>query len=105
MNQRMSRRGFMAAPLLPAAFAAASAKAPAPYGPLTAKPASSSTASTSAGTSADTTRSASTSPISPSPAQSNVLLVRVDATQSDGWFYEGAGIYRHVWLVKTTRST
>jgi beta-galactosidase len=30
-----------------------------------------------------------------------VLLVRVDATQSDGWFYEGAGIYRHVWLVKT----
>ena len=33
---------------------------------------------------------------------SNVLLVRVDATQSDGWFYEGAGIYRHVWLVKTS---
>jgi beta-galactosidase len=32
---------------------------------------------------------------------SNVLLVRVDATLSDGWFYEGAGIYRHVWLVKT----
>ncbi len=31
----------------------------------------------------------------------NVLLVRVDATESDGWFYEGAGIYRHVWLVKT----
>jgi len=30
-----------------------------------------------------------------------VLLVRVDATQSDGWFYEGAGIYRHVWLVTT----
>ena len=30
-----------------------------------------------------------------------MLLVRVDATQSDGWFYEGAGIYRHVWLVKT----
>ena len=27
----------------------------------------------------------------------NVLLVRVDATLSDGWFYEGAGIYRHVW--------
>src|ERR1035441_2853287 len=35
MNQRISRRGFMAAvPLLPAAVAAASAKAPAPYGPL-----------------------------------------------------------------------
>ena len=31
----------------------------------------------------------------------NVLLVRVDATESDGWFYEGAGIYRHVWVVKT----
>lgn len=31
----------------------------------------------------------------------NVLLVRVDATSSDGWFYEGSGIYRHVWLVKT----
>ena len=30
------------------------------------------------------------------------LLVRVDATESDGWFYEGAGIYRHVWLVKTS---
>jgi beta-galactosidase len=35
------------------------------------------------------------------PGGKNVLLVRVDATQSDGWFYEGAGIYRHVWLVKT----
>jgi beta-galactosidase len=28
----------------------------------------------------------------------NVLVVRVDATQYEGWFYEGAGIYRHVWL-------
>ena len=35
------------------------------------------------------------------PGGTNILLVRVDATQSDGWFYEGAGIYRHVWLVKT----
>ncbi len=35
------------------------------------------------------------------PGQPNVLLVRVDATGSDGWFYEGAGIYRHDWLVKT----
>lgn len=35
------------------------------------------------------------------PGRPNVLLVRVDATLSDGWFYEGAGIYRHVWLVKT----
>ncbi|MGP1526174.1 MAG: beta-galactosidase GalA [Bacteroidales bacterium] len=28
----------------------------------------------------------------------NVITVRVDATQIEGWFYEGAGIYRHVWL-------
>jgi beta-galactosidase len=35
------------------------------------------------------------------PGVPNVLLVRVDATLSDGWFYEGAGIYRHVWMVKT----
>ncbi len=31
----------------------------------------------------------------------NVLSVRVDATLGEGWFYEGAGIYRHVWLEKT----
>jgi len=31
----------------------------------------------------------------------NVVAVRVDASQPEGWFYEGAGIYRHVWLVKT----
>jgi beta-galactosidase len=31
----------------------------------------------------------------------NVLVVHVDATEHEGWFYEGAGIYRHVWLVKT----
>jgi len=36
------------------------------------------------------------------PGARNVLLLRVDATLSDGWFYEGAGIYRHVWLVKTS---
>jgi beta-galactosidase len=35
------------------------------------------------------------------PGGRNVLLVRVDATSSDGWFYEGAGIYRHLWLVKS----
>ena len=28
----------------------------------------------------------------------NVLVVRVDASQYEGWYYEGAGIYRHVWL-------
>jgi beta-galactosidase len=31
----------------------------------------------------------------------NVLAVRVDATMEEGWFYEGAGIYRHAWLLKT----
>lgn len=31
----------------------------------------------------------------------NVVAVRVDASQYEGWWYEGAGIYRHVWLVKT----
>ena len=31
----------------------------------------------------------------------NVVAVRVDATMEEGWFYEGAGIYRHVWLNKT----
>ena len=28
----------------------------------------------------------------------NLVVVRVDATQYEGWFYEGAGIYRHAWL-------
>jgi beta-galactosidase len=28
----------------------------------------------------------------------NVLTLRVDASLGEGWFYEGAGIYRHVWL-------
>lgn len=32
----------------------------------------------------------------------NQLVVRVDASQVEGWFYEGAGIYRHVWLTKTS---
>jgi beta-galactosidase len=31
----------------------------------------------------------------------NYITVRVDASFGDGWFYEGAGIYRHVWLTKT----
>ena len=34
----------------------------------------------------------------------NVLAVRVDASQFEGWFYEGAGIYRHVWLEKLRSS-
>ncbi len=28
----------------------------------------------------------------------NVVVVRVNATEYEGWFYEGAGIYRHVWM-------
>jgi beta-galactosidase len=32
------------------------------------------------------------------PGGTNVLVVRVDASRFEGWFYEGAGIYRHVWL-------
>ncbi|MEP6928001.1 MAG: beta-galactosidase GalA [Ginsengibacter sp.] len=31
----------------------------------------------------------------------NIIAVRADATTEEGWFYEGAGIYRHVWLNKT----
>ncbi|ADG11711.1 DUF4982 domain-containing protein [Caulobacter segnis] len=31
----------------------------------------------------------------------NLVTVRVDASLGEGWFYEGAGLYRHVWLVKT----
>ncbi|HZZ29334.1 MAG TPA: beta-galactosidase GalA [Pirellulales bacterium] len=34
-------------------------------------------------------------------AGNNTLVVRLDATRFEGWFYEGAGIYRHVWLNKT----
>lgn len=33
--------------------------------------------------------------------KSNTLVVRADASQYEGWFYEGAGIYRHVWLIRT----
>ena len=32
----------------------------------------------------------------------NVVAVRVDVTMEEGWFYEGAGIYRHAWLTKTS---
>ena len=31
----------------------------------------------------------------------NTVAVKVDASRFEGWFYEGAGIYRHVWLDKT----
>jgi beta-galactosidase len=33
--------------------------------------------------------------------QKNYIVARVDASFGDGWFYEGAGLYRHVWLTKT----
>ena len=33
--------------------------------------------------------------------EKNCITVRMDAAFGDGWFYEGAGIYRHVWLTKT----
>ena len=33
--------------------------------------------------------------------EKNYLVVRMDASFGDGWFYEGAGLYRHVWLTKT----
>lgn len=33
----------------------------------------------------------------------NLLTVRADASTEEGWFYEGAGIYRHVWLIKTSQ--
>jgi beta-galactosidase len=33
----------------------------------------------------------------------NVVAVHVDNSDFEGWYYEGGGIYRHVWLVKTDR--
>ena len=30
----------------------------------------------------------------------NVIAIRVDANAMEGWWYEGAGLYRHVWLSK-----
>jgi beta-galactosidase len=30
----------------------------------------------------------------------NVIAVRVDATAMEGWWYEGAGLYRHAWLAR-----
>jgi beta-galactosidase len=32
----------------------------------------------------------------------NIIAVRADASMEEGWYYEGAGIYRHVWLLKTS---
>ncbi|MCU6501317.1 DUF4982 domain-containing protein [Rugamonas sp. A1-17] len=33
-------------------------------------------------------------------AEVNTIAVRVDAEVMEGWWYEGAGMYRHTWLVK-----
>ena len=33
----------------------------------------------------------------------NLICVRADATLEEGWFYEGAGIYRDVWLEKAAQ--
>lgn len=33
----------------------------------------------------------------------NHIAIRVDANAMEGWWYEGAGIYRHTWLVKRDR--
>ena len=33
----------------------------------------------------------------------NTVAVRVDADAMEGWWYEGAGIYRHTWMVKRDR--
>jgi len=32
--------------------------------------------------------------------QLNCIAIRVDAEAQEGWWYEGAGIYRHTWLIK-----
>ncbi len=33
----------------------------------------------------------------------NALAVYAESGHHEGWWYEGAGIYRHVWLIKTER--
>lgn len=32
--------------------------------------------------------------------EANVIAIRVDANAMEGWWYEGAGLYRHAWLVR-----
>ncbi|MDX6765203.1 MAG: beta-galactosidase GalA [Candidatus Methylacidiphilales bacterium] len=39
-------------------------------------------------------------PIATYGDQLNTIVVRVDANPMEGWWYEGAGLYRHTWLVK-----
>ena len=33
--------------------------------------------------------------------EENVLAVYVSTEENEGWWYEGGGIYRHVWMIKT----
>lgn len=33
--------------------------------------------------------------------EDNVVAVYLDRSEPEGWWYEGGGIYRHVWLIKT----
>ena len=35
--------------------------------------------------------------------EKNILAVYVKTESHEGWWYEGGGIYRHVWLVKTEK--
>lgn len=35
----------------------------------------------------------------------NVLAMRVDGTQAEGWFYEPAGLFRHSWLNAATNTS
>ncbi len=37
------------------------------------------------------------------PGEENVLAVYVNTQHHEGWWYEGGGIYRHVWLCKTDK--
>ena len=39
-------------------------------------------------------------PIARYGSEVNTIAVQVDANPQEGWWYEGAGIYRHTWLVK-----
>ncbi len=32
----------------------------------------------------------------------NIITVRCNASTEEGWYYEGGGIYRNVWLIKTS---
>jgi beta-galactosidase len=40
------------------------------------------------------------SPMARFGKETNTIVLRVDADAMEGWWYEGAGIYRHTWLVK-----